>query len=186
MKYSVSVQGRSWVICLNRITGKPPNRTSMCYIIDFTVHVSSYFLKSTLHCSCFISFPSVHTSLFMFHLCILQSTVHFIHFTYHSPTRSYLPYLFVFTLHGHSTLIVSFNFQPIPSLEINYLRVFLDKFWILDRYSLLEAELRWFYYSISFYIKQEIQHGVRRNVLVCSAADVYLLIYSTQAYVGKR
>ena len=26
----------------------------MCYMIDFTVHVSSYFLKSTLHCSCFI------------------------------------------------------------------------------------------------------------------------------------
>ena len=71
-------------------------------------------------------------------------------------------------------------------LEINDLRVSLDKFLILDRYSLLEAELRWFYYSLSFYIKQEIQHGIRGNVLVCSATDVYLLIYLTQEYVGKR
>ena len=35
----------------------------------------------------------------------------------------------------------------------------LDKFFILDRYSLLEAELWWFYYSLSLYIKQETQHG---------------------------
>ena len=56
----------------------------------------------------------------------------------------------------------------------------LDKFSILDRYSLLEAELRWFYYSLSLYIKQEIQHGIRRNVLACLGPDVYLLIYLTQ------
>ena len=60
----------------------------------------------------------------------------------------------------------------------------LDKALILDRYSLLEAELGWFYYSLSLYVKQEIQHGVRRNVLVSSPANIYLLIYSTQAYVG--
>ena len=53
--------------------------------------------------------------------------------------------------------IVSFTFQPIPSLEINDLRVSSDKFLILDRNSLLEAELRWFYYSLPLYIKQEIQ-----------------------------
>ena len=53
--------------------------------------------------------------------------------------------------------IVSFTFQPIPSLEINDLRVSSDKFLILDRYLLLEAELRWFYYSLPLYIKQEIQ-----------------------------
>ena len=98
----------------------------------------------------------------------------------------------MFTLFGciHITwsfnLTVSFPFQPIPSLEINDLRVSLDKFLISDRYSLLEAELRWFYYSLSPYIKQEIQHGVRRNILVCSATDVSLSIYSTQAYVGTR
>ena len=97
----------------------------------------------------------------------------------------------MFTLFGciHITwsfnLIVSFTFQPIPSLEINNLRVSLDKFLIID-IQLLEADLRWFSYSLSLYIKQEILHGVRRNVLVCSAADIYLLIYSTQAYVGKR
>ena len=98
----------------------------------------------------------------------------------------------MFTLFGciHITwsfnLIVSFTFQPIPSLEINDLRVSLEKFLISDRYSLLEAELRWFYYSLSPYIKQEIQHGVRSGILVCSATDVYLSIYSTQAYVGTR
>ena len=62
----------------------------------------------------------------------------------------------MFTLFGciHITwlfnLIVSFTFQPIPSLEIYDLRASLDKF-------LLEADLRCFYYSFSLYIKQEIQ-----------------------------
>ena len=51
-----------------------------------------------------------------------------------------------------------FTLQPIPSVEINRLRVSVDKFLILDRYSLLEAELQWFYRSLSLYIKQEIQH----------------------------
>ena len=78
------------------------------------------------------------------------------------------------------------QFQPISSLEINDLQVSLDKFLILDRYSLLETDLRCFYYSLSLYIKQEMQHGVRRNVLVCSATNVYLLIYSTLAYIGKQ
>ena len=76
-------------------------------------------------------------------------------------------------------LIVSFTFQLISSLEINDVRVSLEKFLILDRYSLLEADLRCFYYSLSLYFKQEIQHGVKRNALVCSVTDVYLLIYST-------
>ena len=56
-----------------------------------------------LHCSCFILFPSIHTSLIMFHFYFLQSTIHVIHFTYNSPSRSCLPYLVVFILHGHST-----------------------------------------------------------------------------------
>ena len=70
----------------------------------------------------------------------------------------------MFTLFGciHITwsfnLIVSFTFQPIPSLEINNLQVSLDKFLILDRYSLLEADLQCFYYSLPLYIKQEIKH----------------------------
>ena len=156
-------------------------------------------LHYRLHCSCFTLFLSVHTFLFMFHL--ISFSPHFIdHVSFlfpsvHSPSHSFhLPQSisFMFTLFGciHITwsfnLIVSFTFQPIPSLEINDLRVSLDKFLILDRYSLLEADLRCFYYSLSLYIKQEIQHGVRRNILVCSATNVYLLIYSTQAYIGKR
>ena len=47
-----------------------------------------------------------------------------------------------------------FHFEVNPSLEINNLRVSLDRFLILDRYLLLEAELRWFYYPLSLYIKQ--------------------------------
>ena len=62
--------------------------------------------------------------------------------------------------------MVSFPFQPILSLEINNLQVSLDKFLILDRYSLLDAELQWFYYSLSLYIKQEIQHLPMHNCLI--------------------
>ena len=72
---------------------------TICYIIDFIVHISYHICQSTLHCSCFISFPQVHTSLIMFHFYFLQSTVHLIHFTYHSPSRSYLPYYLVIQPH---------------------------------------------------------------------------------------
>ena len=61
----------------------------------------SPLLHYQLHCSCFISFPLVHTSLFMFHLIsfsphfidrvsfyFLQSTVHLIHI-YHIWLHSY-------------------------------------------------------------------------------------------------
>ena len=129
-----------------------------------------WMLHYRLHCSCFILFPSVHTSLFMFHLISLSphfiDHVSFLFPSVHSPSHSFhVPQSIslVFTLFGciHITwsfnLTVSFTFQPIPSLEINDLRVSLDKFLILDRYSLLEAELRWFYYSLSLYIEQEIQ-----------------------------
>ena len=78
----------------------------MLHVVSFSLHftflVSSHFRQSTLHCSCFISFLLVHTSLIMFHFYFLQSTVHLINFTCHSPSRSYLPYLVVFILHGHS------------------------------------------------------------------------------------
>ena len=72
-------------------------------------------LHYQLHCSCFITLPSVHTSLCMFHLIsfsphfidhvsfFFQSTVDLIYFTYHIPACSYLPYLVVFILHGRST-----------------------------------------------------------------------------------
>ena len=112
----------------NHILKKYKYLIRQCYSIDFTVHISSHFLQSTLHCSCFIFY-------------FLQSAVHLIYFIYHSPPHLYLPYL----LHSWSfSLIVRFTFQPIPSLEINNLRLSLDKYLIWDRYSLLEAELRGF------------------------------------------
>ena len=110
----------------------------------FIVHVSSHFLQSTLHWSCFIFISFSPQSI-----SFISSTI--VHL------------LFIFTLFGctHITwsfnLIVSFTFQPISSLEINDLRVSLDKFLILDRYSLFEAQLRWLYYSFALYVKQEIQ-----------------------------
>ena len=39
-----------------------------------------------------------------------------------------------------------------PSRGISGLRVSLDEFLILDRYSLLGAQLRWFCYPLSLYI----------------------------------
>ena len=91
-------------------------------------------LHYQLHCSCFILFPSVHTSLFMFHL--ISFNPHFIdHVSFlfpsvHSLFHSfYLPQSisFIFALFGciHITQsfnhIASFTFQPIPSLEIKNL-----------------------------------------------------------------
>ena len=84
---------------------------------------------------------TLSTSLFMFHLISLSP--HFIDHVSclfpsgHSPSHSFrLPQSiwFMFILFGciHITwsfdLNVSFTFQPIPSLEINDLRVSLDKF----------------------------------------------------------
>ena len=72
-----------------------------CYIIDFIVHVSSHFLQSTLHCLCFISFPSVHTSLFMLHLIsfsphfIVHVPSHFLQSTLH--WSCFIPFLSVHT-----------------------------------------------------------------------------------------
>ena len=111
---------------------------------------------------------TLSTSLFTFHLISFSP-----HFSYHvsflfslvhNPSHSFhLPHS-IFTLFGYIhitwsfSLIVSLTFQPIPSVEINCLRVSVDKFLVLERYSLLEAELQWFYHSLSLYIKQEIQH----------------------------
>ena len=53
-------------------------------------------------------------------------------------------------------------FSAILYLEIKNLGMSLDKVLILVRYSLLEAELRWSYYSLSLHSKQEIQHHAPR------------------------
>ena len=97
-----------------------------------------------------------------------------------SPTTQYILFIFTFVFiyiiwsFNHT---VSFTFQPIPSLEINDLRVSLDKLLILDRYSLLEDELLWFYYSLSLYIKQEIQHGVRSGIRTHAHMKVIMFRY---------
>ena len=136
-------------------------------------------LHYRLHWSCFILFPSVDTSMFMFisvpsvYTSLVMFHFHFISFGCIHITWSF----------NH---IVNFTFQSIPSLEINNIQESLNKFLILDRYSLLEAGTPWFYYSLSLYIKQEIQHGVRRNVLVCSAADVYLFIRPKHMLVNGK
>ena len=124
-----------------------------CYIIDFIVHVSSHFLQSTLHCLCFISFPSVHTSLFMLHLIsfsphfIVHVPSHFLQSTFHWSCIIFISFrsqsisLILIYIKWSLNVIVSFNFQPILSLEINNLRVSLDKLLISNIYSLHEAEL---------------------------------------------
>ena len=50
-------------------------------------------LHYRLHCSCFSSFPFVHTSIIMFYFHFFQSAVHLFHFIYHSTSHSHLPYL---------------------------------------------------------------------------------------------
>ena len=145
-------------------------KVNLLYLLYSMSQRSCHLLHYRLPCSCFILFPSVHTSLFMFHLSSVSphfiDHVSFLFSSVHSPSHSFhllRSISLTFTLFGciHITwsfnLIVSFTFQPIPSLEINDLWVSLDKSLILDRYSLLETELRWFYYSWSLYIKQEIQ-----------------------------
>ena len=107
-------------------------------------------------------------SLFIFHLISFSSYFidhgSFLFSLVHNPSHSFHLSLFIssiFILFGRIDItwsfnvIVSFTFHPIPSLEINNLRVLLEKFSILYRYSLPEAELRWFYYSLPLYIEQE-------------------------------
>ena len=139
-------------------------------IINCTSRATLWLLHYRLHCSCFVLFPSFYTSLIMFHIISLSphfiDHVSFLFPSVHSPSHSFhlqQSISFMFTLFGciHITwsfnLIVSFSFHPIPSLEINDLRESLDKFLILDRYLLLEADLRCFYYFLFLFIKQEIQ-----------------------------
>ena len=117
------------------------------------------YIHYWLHYSCFILFPSVHTSLIMFHFISLSphfiDHVSFLFPSVHNPSHSFhLPQSisFMFTLlfgciHITWSFIVSFTFQPILSLEINDLQVSLDEFLILDRYSLYtwsEADLQCF------------------------------------------
>ena len=92
--------------------------TAACLCYNWPMR--SELLHYWLYCSCSILFPSVYTSLFMFQL--ISFSPHFIdHVSFLSP---------------QSISFISFTFQAIMSLETNDLRVSLDKFLILDRYSL--------------------------------------------------
>ena len=122
---------------------EPHTNSYTCYIINFIDHVSSYFLQSSLHCSCFI---------------FIVFSPHSISFV--SPTTVHLLQIYFIWLYSYYMVIqpyCQFHFQSILSFEINDLRVSVDRFLILDSYSLLEAKLRWLYYSLSIYIKQEMQ-----------------------------
>ena len=66
----------------------------------------------------------------------------------------------MYSYHIVIQLHYQFHFSANPPLEINDLQVSLDKFLILDRYSLLEADFWWFYFPLSLYIKQEMQQQV--------------------------
>ena len=92
-----------------------PSCEDDCWLSDWLLSGSDWLLvllmlpHDQLHCSCFISFPSVHTSLFMFHFCFLQSTVYLIHFIYHIPSHSHLPFLIALVLDRHSTILPLFS-----------------------------------------------------------------------------
>ena len=70
--YILSLRGRNGINQTHwTVTGlqlSTLNTWPRCYLINFIIHVSSLFLHSTLHCSCFISFHSVHSSSHSFHL----------------------------------------------------------------------------------------------------------------------
>ena len=129
----------------------------MFHIISFSSHfidhVLSHFLQSTPHCSCFILSPSVYTSLFMFHLIsfsphlIVHVSSYFFQSTLHCSCFISFPFIYLIWLYSYYMVIqphCKCHFLANQVLEFNDLRVSLDKFSILDRYSLLEAELRWF------------------------------------------
>ena len=101
----------------------------------FIVHVSSHLLQSILYCSCFISFPSIHALLFMFHF-ILQFTVHLINFIYHSTILSIIIYHFIYHFIYHLIHFISFTYTlfgcthitssfklKVLTLDIYYLKV---------------------------------------------------------------
>ena len=150
-------------------------------------------LQYWLHCSYFISFPSVHTSLFMFSLIsfsphFIDHVSFFISFSpqsisFISSTIVQLIYIYLIWLHSWSfSLIVRFTFQPIPFLEINNLRLSLDKYLILNRYSLLEAELRGFTTPCLFILSKKY----KRQFNFTSEWDLILQLTILRVKVGLK
>ena len=102
-----------------------------------------------------------YNSLPLYTPCLISFSPHLIAYvsivflSFDSPQSHlfYVPLL----LHGHSAFVIIVSFTYQLSVEINHLRVPLDMFLMLDRYSLFESEIQWFYSYLSSYIKQEIQ-----------------------------
>ena len=109
LSFSMILNVRFCTRIINRKRGVRKSNSTNSWISYMGFITFRYMIFTTmLH---FISFPSVHTSLIMFHFYFLQSTVHLIHFIYHNPSCSYLPYLVVFILHGYSTSLSASLFR---------------------------------------------------------------------------
>ena len=92
-------------------------KVNLLYLLYSMSQRSCHLLHYRLPCSCFILFPLVHTSLFMFHLSSVSphfiDHVSFLFSSVHSPSHSFhLPQsisfiftLFGCTLHGYSTIL---------------------------------------------------------------------------------
>ena len=106
-------------------------RECVTFILDPLV---KSFLQSTLHGSCFIF------------ISFSPQSISFV-----SPTTVHLGYIYLIWLYSYYMVIQ-------PHCQFHYSsNPVSGKFLISDRYSLLESEHRWFYYSLSLYIEQKIQ-----------------------------
>ena len=112
---------------------KERNKKRECVTFIFDPLVKS-FLQSTLHGSCFIF------------ISFSPQSISFV-----SPTTVHLGYIYLIWLYSYYMVIQ-------PHCQFHYSsNPVSGKFLTSDRYSLLESEHRWFYYSLSLYIEQKIQ-----------------------------
>ena len=112
---------------------KERNKKRECVTFIFDPLVKS-FLQSTLHGSCFIF------------ISFSPQSISFV-----SPTTVHLGYIYLIWLYSYYMVIQ-------PHCQFHYSsNPVSGKILISDRYSLLESEHRWFYYSLSLYIEQKIQ-----------------------------
>ena len=104
-------------------------------ILHYRLHCLRLISCPSVHTSLFMShlisfhkFPSVHTSLITLHFYFLQSTIHLIHFIYHSPFHSHVPYLVALILHCHSTLLLVSLFSQSPLWQVTTCKCLYIKF----------------------------------------------------------
>ena len=131
-----------------------------CYIIDLIVHFSSHY-------------PSVHIFIVYVSFYFLQSKFNIICYI----SIVFIIHIYHIWLHSYYNVI-----KPYCQFHLSASHVYgnqrptsvLDNVLILDRYSMLDAELWWFYYSLSIYIKQdnnmmpeETCQLVQRTTFIC-------------------